>query len=708
MTRNKHLRSSVFQRFTRTYLGALVFAAAIIAVVLVGVASSIITRVEIDAQKTALTQMTADLQLQCEIMGGVRDRIVVSNVYQPTQLRVGKFEEIRMLESFSSFVNYSPISASLFLMYPNEELIYTSSQSKALFKYHCANKYDITHEQSFALMQDLLSLRSASILNLAQYGSSGDYLFAFPVMFTKASYREHAVLVFEVEQKQLLERMENISGHAFSSYAIYENSLLYAEAFDESLLEGNIPPAAGQAQARQLKANQYLLSAVSEDGRFFLCALHHASVFAQAVLTYFWQICLVISILTFVFIAFAVAAAARSSRPIRQLAERFGGPDRQENYNEFDILETAILRIESNRENSIRSAREQFLQLLLHGNGNAKMLEQWAQLGVLLDMPCNCVCIVTIDEKTAVDHLIEEIEGFADDHLRLYAHHPAGKDYIIVCCSYRSDYTRSELLDNLSALVAATSGKVFMGESYDTPLKLPVSYHEAKKARQTESNYSRQLGMEYDQISLHLENIRTAVRCGRVDIAESEIGLLGNLLSASDEAITLQKYIHHSLLSCLISTAGSGRETMVRTMESMLVTDFSLFASEFIKTLQENQLVLADESPSASEEIVQYIDQNASDCEMCLDLLADVFSLSADYISQLVKNQTGLPFKEYLIRQRMQIAQHLLLENMEMTINDVAYLSGYRTVSNFIKRFRETTGMTPVQFRKSRSIADPE
>lgn len=90
--------------------------------------------------------------------------------------------------------------------------------------------------------------------------------------------------------------------------------------------------------------------------------------------------------------------------------------------------------------------------------------------------------------------------------------------------------------------------------------------------------------------------------------------------------------------------------------------------------------------------------------EMCLDLLAEVFSLSADYISQLVKTQTGLPFKEYLIRQRMQIAQQLLLEKPDMTINDIAYLSGYRTSSNFIKRFRETTGMTPVQFRKSRLI----
>ena len=135
-----------------------------------------------------------------------------------------------------------------------------------------------------------------------------------------------------------------------------------------------------------------------------------------------------------------------------------------------------------------------------------------------------------------------------------------------------------------------------------------------------------------------------------------------------------------------------------------MVTDYRLMAAELVKTLKENQTAFEETHSSSADEIVKFIGRNAQDCDLCLDTLVDEFSLSADYISQLVKNQTGLPFKEYLIRQRMQIAQKLLLEDSAMTINDVAVRSGYRTASNFIKRFRETTGMTPVQFRKSREI----
>lgn len=103
--------------------------------------------------------MAADLQLQYEIMSGVRDRIVVSDVYHPSRLRVDKYEEIRLLESFSSFVNYSPVSSSLFLMYENEEMIFTSNQTKALFQFHFAKKYGMSDDQTTALMLLMKRLR---------------------------------------------------------------------------------------------------------------------------------------------------------------------------------------------------------------------------------------------------------------------------------------------------------------------------------------------------------------------------------------------------------------------------------------------------------------------------------------------------------------------------------------------------------------------
>ena len=697
MSKKRPTQSAVFQRYTRAYLGTLIFAAILITVLLMGVAANSIERVENNAHQAVLSQMAADMQLQSEIMTGVRDRIVVSDFYQPTVLRANKYMDIELLDHFSSFVSYSPISNSLFLMYRNEEMIYTTKGTKALLKYHCEASLGIPLENSAQLRSDLLALRSMQILRAQDYGGRPVLLFSLPVVFSRSFQPENAVLVFEVEEAKLRQRMESVSGHAFADYSIYENDVLLAQAGD----------AASNIENKQpLKAKDHLLSATSADARFTIFARYNNTAFSQAISIYFWQICGIIAAITVVFVIFAVVVATRTSRPIRQLAQRFETPGSQSTYNEFEILENAIQKIESNQKASVRMAKEQFLQVLLHGNGRARMLEQWAQLGVAFDQPHNCVYIVMIPQGANAEELVEEIEGFDEDGLRLYAMHPADRPYVVACCSYCYDHTRSELFDNLCALVDAAQEAVFMGESYDTPLKLPLSYQEARQARHAQNDYSKQLGLAYEQANQRLETIRTAVKCGRVDVVEAELEQLGEILQSSDDSIVLQKYIHHSLTNCLMAFLNENcSANMNRTMDNMLVTDFKLFCTEFLKALGEKRSVPEEINPTVGGDILKFIARNADDCDLCLDMLAEQFALSADYISQLVKAQTGVAFKEYLIRLRMQLAQKLLLEHPDLTINEVASRSGYRAASNFIKRFRDTTGMTPVQFRKKREIS---
>ena len=65
MIKDRPIQSAVFQRFTRAYLGALVFAAVIITALLVGVAANSIGRMETASRQAALAQMAADMQQIC-------------------------------------------------------------------------------------------------------------------------------------------------------------------------------------------------------------------------------------------------------------------------------------------------------------------------------------------------------------------------------------------------------------------------------------------------------------------------------------------------------------------------------------------------------------------------------------------------------------------------------------------------------------------
>ena len=83
-----------------------------------------------------------------------------------------------------------------------------------------------------------------------------------------------------------------------------------------------------------------------------------------------------------------------------------------------------------------------------------------------------------------------------------------------------------------------------------------------------------------------------------------------------------------------------------------------------------------------------------------LDQVAKEFNYHPDYLSYRFKKITGMSFTKKLLSIRMEESMHLLLTT-EMTIQEIAEFNGYHDRSHFSRNFKEYTGMTPKQFRKS-------
>lgn len=78
---------------------------------------------------------------------------------------------------------------------------------------------------------------------------------------------------------------------------------------------------------------------------------------------------------------------------------------------------------------------------------------------------------------------------------------------------------------------------------------------------------------------------------------------------------------------------------------------------------------------------------------------ADVSGFSTYYFSRVFREYTQESFSEYLTRQRIQNALSLLYQE-DVPITDVAYLSGFQSISNFSKVFRNVMKCSPLQYRK--------
>lgn len=97
--------------------------------------------------------------------------------------------------------------------------------------------------------------------------------------------------------------------------------------------------------------------------------------------------------------------------------------------------------------------------------------------------------------------------------------------------------------------------------------------------------------------------------------------------------------------------------------------------------------------------IVRYMQEHMTE-EISLNTLAEQFHLSAQYISQLFKNEIGVNFLVYLTNIRMEQAKKLLLST-PLSIAEVSERSGYSDYRVFTKVFKKTEGVTPSQYRRN-------
>lgn len=80
--------------------------------------------------------------------------------------------------------------------------------------------------------------------------------------------------------------------------------------------------------------------------------------------------------------------------------------------------------------------------------------------------------------------------------------------------------------------------------------------------------------------------------------------------------------------------------------------------------------------------------------------VAEHCGLSYSHFSYAFKQLMGRSFNEYLTSIKIKEAEKLLLTG-DLSVTDIAYETGFSTVSHFISRFREHKGLTPKNFRQN-------
>lgn len=94
--------------------------------------------------------------------------------------------------------------------------------------------------------------------------------------------------------------------------------------------------------------------------------------------------------------------------------------------------------------------------------------------------------------------------------------------------------------------------------------------------------------------------------------------------------------------------------------------------------------------------MLNYIQTNYQ--TVTLEDMANEFHLSTPYISKYIKDKSGKTFGEHVTQIRLKRAK-TLLKNGNMTVENISYAIGYPNAEHFIRVFKKTFNMTPIQYR---------
>lgn len=113
-------------------------------------------------------------------------------------------------------------------------------------------------------------------------------------------------------------------------------------------------------------------------------------------------------------------------------------------------------------------------------------------------------------------------------------------------------------------------------------------------------------------------------------------------------------------------------------------------------------ICLQDPPPSVAEgsnsflAVMNYLNTHYAQ-PLSLRTIAEELHLNASYISQLIKNETGLTYTQYITELRIGKAKEMLI-NTKLSLAEISEAVGFNDYFYFIKKFKREVGVTPGKF----------
>jgi len=125
-----------------------------------------------------------------------------------------------------------------------------------------------------------------------------------------------------------------------------------------------------------------------------------------------------------------------------------------------------------------------------------------------------------------------------------------------------------------------------------------------------------------------------------------------------------------------------------------------------VRLLQTNakQLLLNESNTIFSDtrigSVIKFIQNNLTHQDITVETLANKANMSSSHFHKQFKNTLGISPIDYVNSERIKFSKKLIAENKKRLISDIAFLSGFNSVSYFNRQFKKQELVAPSKYRK--------
>lgn len=173
----------------------------------------------------------------------------------------------------------------------------------------------------------------------------------------------------------------------------------------------------------------------------------------------------------------------------------------------------------------------------------------------------------------------------------------------------------------------------------------------------------------------------------------------------TSEALHLSEKEKQTLYDCIQNIATELEENIDCHSQNLIVTNIELVLNYCLRYYGRQFITRKNTNTTTVSQIDQLLRTYFESDKLkeaglpTVKYLADNVHLSASYLSDLLKKETGMNAQEHIHYRLIEEAKKVLL-NTDNSVSEVAYSLGFEYPQYFSKLFKQKTGHTPADFRK--------